>query len=67
MKRLLLLLPLLLGSLVGCSGANDFDYETGYRACIRYYFAGYQGDWEKDKDGPFKGDAFRTRAHRYCK
>tara|TARA_B100000073_G_C23458633_1_gene462381 strand:+ start:139 stop:357 length:219 start_codon:yes stop_codon:yes gene_type:complete len=67
MKRFLLLLPLLLGSLVGCSGANDFNYESGYRACIRFYFVAYKDDWEEMKKESFKRDWFRQRAHDYCK
>ena len=71
MKRLLL--PLLLGSLVAPAGAsavkdfNDFNYETGYRACVRHFFA--EKTWTRQKwneSSNEEKDRYRNLAHRSC-
>ena len=64
--RKLIPIALLLGSLVGCSGANDFNYESGYRACIRHYFWRWRHEWEEQKT-KYEKDEFRRNAHIQCK
>ena len=70
MKRLLLLLPLLLGSQVTPAGASayseSFGYEEGYKACIRSNFTGMSRDiWNlKSK---LEKDQFRAWVHQNCK
>ena len=41
MKKLLLLLPLLLGYVVTptAQAVDSFHYEDGYKACVREYFS----------------------------
>ena len=70
MKRLLLLSPLLLGSLVIPAGAStyseSFGYEEGYKACVRSNFTGMQGDNWNSKS-KLEKDQFRAWVHQNCK
>ena len=70
MKKLLLLLPLLLGSLVTPASASSykesFNYEAGYKACIRDFF--YKMTRQRWNDLSSVGkDDFRTKAHKSCR
>ena len=64
MKKLLLLLPLLLTPTA--HAVENFNYEAGYRACIRNFFADTsRQEWNQtSKD---MKDRFRSKAHRYCR
>ena len=70
MKRLLLLLPLLLGSQVTPAGAStyseSFGYEEGYKACIRSNFTGMSRDIWNSKS-KLEKDQFRAWVHQNCK
>ena len=70
MKKLLLLLPLVLGSLVTPASASpykeSFNYEAGYKACIRDFF--YKMTRQRWNDYTSNGkDEFRAKAHRSCR
>ena len=64
MKRLLLLLPLLLTP--AAHAVENFNYDAGYRACIRNFFADFDRQtWNKaTKEAK---DQIRSKAHRYCR
>ena len=70
MKRLLVLLPLLLGSQVTPASAStyseSFGYEEGYKACIRSNFTGMpRDDW--NSKSKLEKDHFRAWVHQNCK
>ena len=69
MKKLLPI-ALLLGSLVTPAGAStyseSFDYEAGYKACVRSYFTGMpRDDW--NSKSKLEKDHFRAWVHQGCK
>ena len=64
MKRLLLLLPLLLTP--AAHAVENFNYDSGYRACIRDFYRDMSRKrWNEMSDRD--KNSFRADAHRYCR
>ena len=64
MKQLLLLLPLLLSP--AAHAVENFNYDTGYRHCIRDFFRDKtREEWRGMND--YAKNKFRALAHRYCR
>ena len=66
MKRLLLLLLLPLLLTPTAHAVENFNYDGGYRACIRHFFRRYNNEWV-EKKGNYEKDEFRSHAHKECK
>ena len=63
-------IALLLGSLATPASAStyseSFDYEAGYKACVRSYFTGMpRDDWNSKSQ--LEKDHFRAWVHQGCK
>ena len=67
--KALLPVALLLGSLVAPTGASaleNFNYEAGYRACVRYFFSDTTRDDWNGRSKKAK-DQFRMQVHKSCR
>ena len=64
MKRLLLLLPLLL--IPAAHAVENFNYDAGYRACVRWHFSDTTRE-EWNEMNKWVKDKFRMQVHKSCR
>ena len=67
--KALLPVALLMGSLVAPAGASaleNFNYDAGYRACVRWNFT-YKTREEWNEMNKWAKDKFRMQVHKSCR